>query len=298
MLKLSTMNINHFLAEPKKFRSLKSFSTDKTIGVSGKEEAEARLDKYKDKMQELQERLYADDRYSLLLIFQGMDGAGKDSTIKQVMSGINPQGCQVYSFKTPSAEEYNHDFLWRTNRCLPECGRIGIFNRSYYEEVLIVRVHPEILLKQKLPDVDSIRKIKKKFWDSRYESINGLEKHLVQNGTVIIKFFLNVSKKEQSKRFLKRVNEPEKNWKFAFADIEESKFWDDYQKAYEIMIRETSTKYAPWYVVPADKKWFMQMAVAEIILYRLEELDLKYPVLTDAQRIDIERATKILEAEK
>jgi PPK2 family polyphosphate:nucleotide phosphotransferase len=291
------MNINHFLAEPKKFKSLKKISTDKTTGVSGKKEATERLIKYRDKMQALQDKLYADNSYSLLLIFQAMDGAGKDSTIKHVMSGINPQGCQVYSFKQPSTEELDHDFLWRTNRCLPERGRIGIFNRSYYEEVLIVRVHPEILSKQSLPRGHSVKKISENFWKTRYESINDMEKHLTRNGTIVLKFFLNISKEEQAKRFLKRISEPEKNWKFTINDIEERKYWDDYQKAYEVMIRETSTIYAPWYIIPADKKWFMQLTVAEIIMQRLEELDLKYPFLSNAQLTDLERGKKELQAE-
>jgi PPK2 family polyphosphate:nucleotide phosphotransferase len=292
------MNTKHFIADPEKFNSLKDFNTDKVTGVSGKEESSTRLEKYKNKMEILQDRLYADDRYSLLLIFQAMDAAGKDSTIDHVMSGINPQGCQVFSFKRPSSEELNHDFLWRTYRCLPERGKIGIFNRSYYEEVLIAKVHPEIILQQRLPKILSIKKVNEKFWMKRYESINNMEKHLVENGTIILKFFLNVSKEEQTSRFLKRVNETEKNWKFALNDIAESQYWKDYQDAYERMIKETSTNTAPWYIIPADKKWFMHMAVAEIILERLEELNLKYPMLTDAQIADLEKGREILNSKK
>ena len=252
------------------------------------------MKKYIKEMQELQDMLYADNSHAVLLIFQAMDGAGKDSTIKHVMSGINPQGCQVYSFKQPSVEELDHDFLWRTTKCLPERGRIGIFNRSYYEEVLIVKVHPELLLRQNLPEIDGIQKVNNEFWKKRYESINDLEKHMVSNGTAIIKFFLHVSKKEQADRFLKRINEPEKNWKFAISDLEERNYWDDYQNAYESMIRETSTHNAPWYIIPADKKWYMRLAVAEVILQRMKKLDLKYPVLNTSQIADLEKAKGVL----
>jgi PPK2 family polyphosphate:nucleotide phosphotransferase len=226
-----------------------------------------------------------------------MDAAGKDSTIKHVMSGINPQGCQVYNFKQPSTEELDHDFLWRTTKCLPERGRIGIFNRSYYEEVLIVKVHPHIIPGQKLPGIESVDKIKPDFWSNRYESINDLEKHLTRNGTVILKFFLNISREEQAERFLKRINEPGKNWKFSFGDIGERKAWDDYQKAYESMIRHTSTENAPWYVIPADKKWYMRLVVSEIILQRLESLELKFPELTGKQKEELIRGKQLLTEE-
>lgn len=288
------MNTDHFLANPGKFKTLGKFNTDSTDGVEGKEEAESQMNAYIKEMQQLQDMLYADNTHSVLLIFQAMDGAGKDSTIKHVMSGINPQGCQVYSFKQPSMEELEHDFLWRTTKCLPERGRIGIFNRSYYEEVLIVKVHPDIILKQKLPGIDSSEKITNSFWNDRYESINDFEKHLVRNGTTILKFFLNVSKKEQADRFLKRINDPEKNWKFALSDIEERNYWDQYQKAYEDMISVTSTEWAPWYIIPADKKWYMQLAVAETILERLKKLDLEYPVLSDRQSSDLQRGKEFL----
>jgi PPK2 family polyphosphate:nucleotide phosphotransferase len=291
------MNINQFLAEPGKFSSLKNYDTNSNAGVSDKNEAEDWMNKYIKEMQELQDMLYASNTHAVLLIFQAMDGAGKDSTINHVMSGINPQGCQVFSFKQPSVEELEHDFLWRTTKCLPERGRLGIFNRSYYEEVLIIKVHPEIILKQKLPGVDSLKKVDDNLWFERYESINDLEKHLVRNGTTIIKFFLNVSKKEQAARFLKRINEPEKNWKFAFSDIEERNYWDDYQKAYEFMIRETSTRNAPWYIIPADKKWYMRLAVAEVILQRLKDLGLKYPVPAENTIADLEKGKQLLRDE-
>ena len=222
---------------------------------------------------ELQDRLYAQDRWSVLLIFQAMDAAGKDSAIKHVMSGVNPQGCQVYSFKAPSAEDLDHDFLWRTTKCLPERGRIGVFNRSYYEEVLVVRVHPEILGNQKLPP----QLVTKKIWDSRYDSIRDFERHLAGNGVVIRKFFLNVSKDEQLRRFMERLDNPDKNWKFSSADAKEREHWDEYMSAYGDMIRETSCEQAPWYVVPADNKWYTRMVVAAAVIDALAELGLEYP---------------------
>ncbi len=288
------MNINQFLARPGKFQSLEKYRTNSTTGIRDKKEAGDRMEKYISEMQKLQDTLYADNTYSILLIFQAMDAAGKDSTIKHVMSGINPQGCQVYSFKQPSVEELDHDFLWRTTKRLPERGRIGIFNRSYYEEVLIVKVHPDILPGQNLPGIDQPDKVKNNFWKERYESINQFEKHMVHNGTQVIKFFLHVSKKEQAERFLKRISDPEKNWKFSYADILERDHWEEYQKAYETMIRETSTTEAPWYIIPADKKWYMRIAVAEIILQRMKNLDLKYPVLSEKQAAELEKGKELL----
>ena len=222
---------------------------------------------------ELQDRLYAQDRWSVLLIFQAMDAAGKDGAIKHVMSGVNPQGCQVYSFKAPSAEDLDHDFLWRTTKCLPERGRIGVFNRSYYEEVLVVRVHPEILDNQKLPP----QLVGKKVWDHRYDSIRDFERHLARNGVVVRKFFLNLSKDEQLRRFMERLDNPDKNWKFSATDAKERGRWDDYMAAYESLIQETSTEEAPWYVVPADNKWFSRLIVAAAVIDALGDLDLKYP---------------------
>lgn len=288
------MDINQFMAEPGKFNSLQNFSTESTTGIAHKKEAEEWMKKYMKELQELQDMLYAGNTHAVLLIFQAMDGAGKDSTIKNVMSGVNPQGCQVFNFKQPSAEELDHDFLWRTTKCLPERGRIGIFNRSYYEEVLIVKVHPEILTRQNVPGFGSIDKISDDFWVNRYKSINNFEKHIVDNGTIVLKFFLNVSKKEQADRFLKRIDEKEKNWKFSFSDLEERNYWDDYQKAYERMITETSTTEAPWYIIPADKKWYMRLAVAEVILQRLKTADLKYPELTEKQIAELEKGKQIL----
>ncbi|HTI69478.1 MAG TPA: ADP-polyphosphate phosphotransferase [Candidatus Limnocylindria bacterium] len=272
---------------PKEFRvphgervSLKKWPTRVKPVYGSQEEYEAQLQDHVDRLSELQTLLYAQNRYAILLIFQAMDAAGKDGAIKHVMSGINPQGCQVFSFKHPSAEELEHDFLWRTTRCLPEKGRIGIFNRSYYEEVLIVRVHPEILRSQGIPpaeDGDS------DIWEQRFESISGLERHLYRNGTRILKFFLHLSKDEQRKRLLKRIDDPEKNWKFAKADIEERQHWDDYMAAYESCLGATSTKQAPWYVVPADDKANARLIISQILLKTMEDLDMAYPTLSPAQ---------------
>ena len=264
-----------------------------TADLKSKREGRERLEAGCLRLRELQNVLYAHDRYALLLIFQAMDAAGKDSAIKHVMSGLNPQGCQVFAFKAPSHEELDHDFLWRTTRCLPERGRIGVFNRSYYEEVLIVRVHPQILRAQKLPE-DSLGD---GLWKRRFESINDLERHLTRNGTVVRKFFLNVSKEEQRQRFLARLDEPEKNWKFALGDVEERQCWDRYMEAYEDMIRHTSTEDAPWYVVPADHKWFTRLVVADAIGDALESLDLRYPTIDEKKREELGRARAALEAE-
>lgn len=238
----------------------------------------------------LQDKLYAQDRYSLLIIFQAMDAAGKDGTIKHVMSGVNPQGCQVFAFKQPSAEELDHDYLWRIYKCLPERGRIGIFNRSHYEDVLITKVHPEIILKSHLPGIYQVEDIKDEFWEKRYEQINAFEKHLVENGTIILKFFLNVSHEEQKKRFLERLEDKSKNWKFSKSDLEERKFWDAYMEAYSDILTKTSIEKCPWHVIPADDKWYMRYAVGQIIVDTLESLKLYYPKLTPAAVKDIEEA--------
>ena len=256
-----------------------------------KADYEARLARHIEQMAELQNLLYADDRYALLLIFQAMDAAGKDSCIKHVMSGVNPQGCQVYSFKHPSAEELDHDFLWRTTRALPERGRIGIFNRSYYEEVLVVRVHPEILRAQKVPreflDEDDI-------WQDRYRSIAEMEAHLHRNGTRVVKFFLHVSKDEQAKRFIARIDEPEKNWKFSRQDVEERKYWKDYQRAYGDCMAATSTKRAPWYMVPADDKENACLIVSRIVVQTLKSLDMAYPQPDPARRRELVALRRLL----
>jgi PPK2 family polyphosphate:nucleotide phosphotransferase len=264
------------------------------LGSEDKDEAREWLVKGVEWLAGEQDKLYAQDRWSVLLVFQAMDAAGKDSTIKHVMSGVNPQGCQVYSFKAPSPEELDHDFLWRTSRCLPERGRIGIFNRSYYEEVLVVRVHEAILARQKLPQ----RLVTKRIWDERLEDIAAFERYLARNGTVILKFFLHVSRKEQKKRFLERLDEPEKNWKFAAADVHERKYWDDYMVAYEDAIRATATKHAPWYVVPADNKWFTRLVVGAAIVEALEKLDLEYPTIDAATKKELAAARAGLLKEK
>ena len=237
--------------------------------------------------------LYAQDRWAVLLIFQAMDAAGKDGAIKHVMSGVNPQGCQVFSFKAPTSEELDHDYLWRCLKALPERGRIGIFNRSYYEEVLVVRVHKEILANQKLPPALVDRSI----WEDRYEDIRNLERYLSRNGVLIRKFFLHVSKKEQKKRFLERLDNPEKNWKFSIDDAKERAHWDDYREAYEDMIRATATKDAPWYTVPADNKWFTRVVVAAAIIDALGSLDLKFPEVDDDKRKELAAARRALEQE-
>jgi PPK2 family polyphosphate:nucleotide phosphotransferase len=240
-----------------------------------------------------QELLYADNRYAVLVIFQAMDAAGKDGTIKHVMSGVNPQGCQVFSFKKPSPAELQHDFLWRCTKCLPESGHIGIFNRSYYEEVLVVKVHPELLDAQNLPP----GKRGKSFWKKRYEDINAFEKHLVRNGTVILKFFLHVSKDEQKRRFLDRLDRSEKNWKFSPADLSERAYWDDYMDAYESALEATSTASAPWYVVPADNKWVTRSVVADILTSKMRSLDLRVPEVSKADRQALAEARRKLMAE-
>lgn len=270
------------LAIPGKKHSVSDFDSSSTDELT-KQEAKDQLAMDVEKLAELQSMLYAQDRYSVLIIFQAMDAAGKDGTIKHVMSGINPQGCQVYSFKQPSAEELDHDYLWRINRCLPERGRIGIFNRSHYEDVLIAKVHPEITLSGKLPGIYSIKDINSDFWKRRYRQINDFERYLTENGTIILKFFLNVSKEEQKKRFMERLNDPAKNWKFSSADIQERRFWDEYMKAYSDVLTETSTEVAPWYVIPADNKWFMRYATGRIICERMKELDLHYPRLSNEE---------------
>jgi len=247
-----------------------------------------------EELAELQDRFYAYDRYALLLIFQAMDAAGKDSTIKHVMTGVNPAGCTVHSFKAPTAEELDHDFLWRCMRRLPPRGMIGIFNRSYYEEVLIVRVHPEILHAQKLPP----ELVTKDIWTERYKDINRFERYLTRNGTRILKFFLHVSKHEQKRRFLERIEDPSKNWKFSLSDLKERALWDDYQAAYEEMIRHTSTPWAPWYVVPADRKWFTRLAVADIIVRTLREINPQYPPVSEEQRQRLAEAKAALESEE
>jgi PPK2 family polyphosphate:nucleotide phosphotransferase len=289
---ISLENITEFIQpyqvrDGKAFR-LKDIDPADTSWLQSEDKKESRdiLQKGIVLLREFQEKLYAQDRWGVLLIFQAMDAAGKDGAIKHVMSGINPQGCQVYAFKSPSVEELDHDFLWRTSRCLPERGRIGIFNRSYYEEVLVARVHRELLDKQRLPATLMTKQI----WQERFEDITAFERYLTRNGIIIRKFFLHVSKEEQKKRFLSRLEEPEKNWKFSLADVRERQYWDDYMAAYEDMIRHTATDYAPWYVVPADNKWFTRLVVAAAIIDALHALHLEFPTIDAEKRQELAAA--------
>ena len=275
---------------------LKDIDPDDTLDLTAEDKPRAKeaLAMGVSLLAEFQDMLYAQDRWALLLIFQAMDAAGKDSAIKHVMSGVNPQGCEVHSFKAPSNEDLDHDFMWRCARPLPERGRIGIFNRSYYEETLVVRVHREFLEKQKLPP----ELVTKDIWEERFQDIRHIERYLTRNGVVIRKFFLHVSKKEQKKRFLERIEEPEKHWKFSAADIKERQYWDDYMKAYEDMIQNTATKHAPWYVVPADNKWFTRVVVAAAVIETLASLDLHYPEVTKEKLKELAAAKKALLAGK
>ncbi len=288
------MKTKDFIVPEGKKLDLKTYPTDFTGDYTNKEDALEDLQKNIDKLSKLQDVLYAADVYAVLLIFQAMDAAGKDGAIKHVMSGVNPQGCQVMSFKAPSSEELDHDYMWRTTKALPERGRIGIFNRSYYEEVLVVRVHPQILEGQRLP---AHVKHDKEIWKNRFREIRHFEDQLHDNGVLVLKFFLHVSKEEQKKRFLARIETPEKNWKFSLGDVNERGFWDDYMKAYTEALEATSTEKSPWYVIPADKKWFTRAAVAEIICEKMEALDLKYPVLNEKQKAELLEAKKRLESE-
>ena len=279
------------VSDAKGFR-LDDYAADDTGGLD-KGKAKDLLASGVKRLSDLQERLYAQDSWALLLIFQAPDAAGKDGAIKHVMSGINPQGCQVYSFKAPSAQELDHDFLWRTTVALPERGRIGIFNRSYYEEVLVVRVHPDVLARQKLPP----KLVTPSIWTERLEDICNFERYIARNGIVPIKFFLNISKEEQRQRFLDRLDDPEKHWKFSMGDVAERKLWDRYRAAYEEAIRATATPEAPWYVVPADKKWFARLVVAGAIVAALERLDLKFPTVDAAALEEMEKTRAALLAE-
>jgi len=278
-----------------KFR-LRDFPPGDTLHLDSEDKPRAKesLVNGVEALAELQDMLYAQDRWSVLLIFQAMDAAGKDGAIKHVMSGINPQGCQVFSFKGPSAEDLDHDYMWRCMKCLPERGRIGIFNRSYYEETLVVRVHPEFLRGQKLPAELGGKKI----WENRYKDIRSFERYLARNGTLILKFFLNVSKDEQKKRFLARLDDPDKNWKFSPNDAKERGFWDDYMKAYEETIRKTATDYAPWYVVPADNKWFSRLVVAAAVIDGLASIKLEYPKVDEQRLKELEAARVSLMADE
>lgn len=295
MLKRFARLIDRYKITDGKSFTLKSVDPADTheLGSEGKAEATELLTSSREWLTELQDKLYAQDRWGMLLIFQAMDAAGKDSTIKHVMSGVNPQGCQVYSFKRPSVEELDHDYMWRYMRCLPERGRIGIFNRSYYEEVLVVRVHDAILKAQHLPE----GVVTKRIWTQRLEDIAGMENYLSHNGIKVLKFYLHVSQREQKKRFLARLDNPEKNWKFEAADLDERKLWGAYMKCYESAIKATASKEAPWFVVPADNKWFTRLIVSAAVVDCMESMNLSYPTLDAAQKKKLEEARKILAAE-
>ena len=287
------MKHDRLIVPPGKKIRLKDYDPGYTGKAQTKEEARSRLAAGIERLAKYQDILYAQNTYALLVIFQAMDAAGKDGTIKHVMSGVNPQGTQVYAFKVPSAEETDHDFLWRYNKALPERGRIGIFNRSYYEEALVVRVHPELLQTQQLPAAS----IKKDIWKQRFDTINSYERYLVRNGVHVMKFFLNVSKEEQRQRFLARIDTPEKNWKFSLSDVKERANWDDYQNAFEDIFNHTSTKWAPWYIIPADQKWFTRLAVNDIIVAKLKSLKLRYPAMSQDHMQQLLKAKELLEKE-
>jgi PPK2 family polyphosphate:nucleotide phosphotransferase len=288
----------HLLVKPDAKVNLDDYDTGYTGEFKNKSDAEEKLRADVESLTGLQDKLYSSQKYGLLIVFQAMDAAGKDSTIKHVMSGVNPQGCDVYSFKQPNPVELAHDFLWRVHRNVPPKGKIGIFNRSHYEEVLVSRVHPELVLKQNLPGIDSIDKIDNEFWERRYKRISNFEKLLSDTGTKIVKFFLHVSKKEQKKRFLARIDKAEKNWKFSTADLKERALWDKYSEAYEKAISNTSTEYAPWYIIPADNKWFMRAAVGDILVGILEGMNLKYPKFNEEEKAELAKAKEELLDEK
>lgn len=291
-------NTNKYLVKEGKKISLKNFSTNHNGAKYTKEQGAILLQKSVDQLSSLQDKLFASGKYSLLVVLQAMDAAGKDSTVKHLMSGLNPTGVKVSNFKEPSSIELSHDYLWRHYAQLPRRGEIGIFNRSHYENVLVTRVHPELLLKENLPGINSVEDINKKFWKQRFEQINRFEKNLVENGTVVLKFFLHVSKEEQKKRFLERIDNPKKNWKFSTGDIKERGHWDEYQKAYEEAITHTSTEHAPWYIIPADDKWYLRLAAGLIMHDAFEKLNLSYPKISRAAKTELLKARELLVNEK
>ena len=284
------MDLTNFIIPPNKKISLKDYSSDFTGNFSKKENAQKKLETDIARLAELQDLLYAQGNYALLIIFQAMDTAGKDGAIKHVMSGVNPQGVEVHSFKEPSAEELSHDYLWRSMKALPERGRIGIFNRSYYEEVLVTRVRPEILSKQKLPPGIDLNKL----WKQRFEDINHVERYLVRNGVILLKLFLHISKDEQKERLLSRIEDSKKNWKFSASDLESRKYWDHYMKVYQDMMSRTSTEWAPWHIIPSDHKWFARVAVADVIVSKLESLHLSYPKVSKEEKLNLLKYKKLL----
>ena len=299
---MSVQQVNNYLKQllvkPGAKVSLKKFDTNYDHKMFNKKEGEELLNRGVVQLAEMQDKLYAHNQYSMLIVFQAMDAAGKDSAIKHIMSGLNPQGVRVTSFKTPSSNELDHDFFWRHYKELPARGEIGIFNRSHYENVLVTRVHPEYILNENLPSINSLKDINESFWEDRYKQINRFEKNINENGTLVLKFFLHVSKKEQKKRFLERIDDPTKNWKFSLADMKERNHWDKYMKAYEEMLGATSQKDAPWFVIPADDKWFARLTIAAIIYREFEKMKFTYPELDKNAKAELQKAKQILMAEK
>jgi PPK2 family polyphosphate:nucleotide phosphotransferase len=291
------IEVKNLIVPPDTSISLKDYSTKYTGKSLDKTDAELLLEDGKKRLALIQDKLYAHNQYSILIIFQAMDAAGKDGAVKHIMSGLNPLGVKVYSFKAPTANELDHDYFWRHMQALPPRGEIAIHNRSHYENVLVTKVHPEYILGENIPGIDSVKKINKDFWDMRYKQIRRFEKNLSENGMIILKFFLHVSRDEQKRRFLERIEDKSKNWKFSPSDIKERPFWDDYQKAYEDALSATSTEYAPWFVIPADNKWFSRLAIASIIYREFEKLDLSYPTVSQAQKDALLKAKEQLLAE-
>lgn len=294
----TSIDTNRYLARPGKPFSLKKCTTDEKDQRVDKQSGETLLQENVEALSELQEKLYASGNHSVLIIFQAMDAAGKDSTLKHVMTGLNPSGVKVANFKTPNSTELSHDYFWRHYLALPGRGEIGIFNRSHYENVLVTRVHPEFILKEKLPGINTIKDITPDFWEQRYKQIRRFEKNLAENGTLILKFFLNVGKEEQKKRFLSRIDEAEKHWKFSAADLDERAHWDDYQQAYQDAINATTIDEAPWHIIPADDKWYMRLAVSNIIRSNMEGLNLQFPAVSPEAEVALQEARKRLEKEK
>ncbi len=298
MAKQKLINLDEYLVKPGKKIKLKSFSTATKNKPLEKARGEELLARGIQELANLQDMLYANNEYSVLIVFQAMDAAGKDGTIKHLMSGLNPTGVKVSSFKTPSSSELDHDYFWRHYKELPARGEIGIFNRSYYENVLVTKVHPEYILNENIPGINTVKDIKKSFWENRYAQIKRFEKNLAENGTIILKFFLHVSKAEQKKRFLDRIEDPKKNWKFSLADMKERAFWDQYQAAYEEMFSQTSTEYAPWHVIPADDKWYMRILVGLAIYEQFNKLKMEYPTVSKETQATLLKVKKALLAEK
>lgn len=292
------IELKKLMVKPGKTVKLKDFDTEYKGKALNKAEAEKLLEEGRKHLAEVQDELYAHNRYSILIIFQAMDAAGKDGAVKHIMSGFNPLGVKVYSFKAPTSAELDHDYFWRHQLALPARGEIAIHNRSHYENVLVTKVHPEWILNEHIPGIDSVKKIDDKFWEQRYKQIRRFEKNLTDNGTIILKFFLHVSKKEQKKRFLERIDDPGKNWKFSLSDLKERAFWDDYQNAYGEALSATSTEYAPWFVVPADDKWYARLAIAAIIARQFAKLEINYPVVSQAQKEELQKAKLQLMSEK